>query len=376
MSASPLPQIPDDLLAGGFRYGASVVSWLGGQCLGAVPVENGSVSWDSSQQVQGGLSLTVPRVGAAGEGEDWRDWYPAAPDQPLAPYGQILHVTVTVESVVTGQAWPVPCGRFLITDVDPGPSTVRVTGKSLLQRLEEDRLTSPTAPLWNGTLGSELRRLVDGHMGVIIDDRLVDRWCPSMSWGESRVDAVYEIASAWPASLREGADGILYVGPPTAMPTERPILRLLDGEDGTIVGATTKVTRDKIYNRVVARGQSAHDEGAPSFQAVADQTVGPMRVGGPYGTVTRFFSSPLITSQDAAPKKAESQRASSLRAKRRVPVEHAPNPLIRPGDPVEVTVRGVAAAQPRTTWGIVSAVEIPLTYRGTQKTEVETEVEA
>ena len=197
-----------------------------------------------------------------------------------------------------------------------------------------------------------------------------------MSWGESRVDAVYEIASAWPASLREGADGILYVGPPTEMPTQRPALRLSDGEDGTVVGATSKLTRDKIYNRVVARGQSSHDEGAPSFQAVADQATGPMRVGGPYGTVTRFFSSPLVTSQDAARKSAESMLASSMRAKRRIPVEHAPNPLVRPGDPVEVTVRGVAAAQGRTTWGVVSAVEIPLTWRGTQKTEVETEVEA
>ena len=36
----------------------------------------------------------------------------------------------------------------------------------------------------------------------------------------------------------------------------------------------------------------------------------------------------------------------------------------------------LAAAQGRTTWGVVSAVEIPLTWRGTQKTEVETEVEA
>lgn len=57
-------QIPADLLASAYTVEATVESWLGSEYLGQVPVEDGSVSWDASQQVQGSLSLTVPRAGA------------------------------------------------------------------------------------------------------------------------------------------------------------------------------------------------------------------------------------------------------------------------------------------------------------------------
>ena len=369
MPVSKADQIPADLLSSAYTVAATVESWLGSEYLGAVPVEDGSVSWDASQQVQGSLSLSVPRAGAAGD-EDWRDWDPTDPTHPLACFGQVLHVSMTIGSLISSAWWTVPLGRFLITSVEPGPSTVRVTGKSLLQRLEEDRLTEPMAPDPAGSMASELRRLIGSRMGLIIDPALRDYPCPSMTWGESRIDAVYEIARSWPAVVREGGDGILYVSPPTPDPTSRPDLRLSDGDEGTVVGVAASVSRDKIYNRVVARGQSS-DEGSPSFQAVADQLSGPMRVDGPYGVVPRFFSSPLITSTAQAKSTAEAMLADAVRKKIKVPVEHAPDPRIRLDAHVEVETRPVEGALGRTVWGVVAAYEVPLTYRGTQKTEIE-----
>lgn len=370
MPASQAEQIPADLLASAYTVEATVESWLGSEYLGAVPVEDGSVSWDASQQVQGALSLTVPRVGAV-EGQDWRDWDPVDPTHPLACFGQVLHVSLTIGSLISSAWWTVPLGRFLITSVEPGPSTVRVTGKSLLQRLEEDRLTEPMTPDPAGSMASELRRLVGSRMGLIIDPALRDYPCPSMAWGESRIDAVYEIARSWPAIVREGGDGILYVSPPTPDPTSRPELCLSDGAEGTVVGVAASVSRDKIYNRVVARGQESSDAGTPSFQAIADQMTGPMRVDGPYGVVPRFFSSPLITSVAQAKSTAEAMLADAVRKKIKVPVEHSPDPRIRLDAHVEVETRPVEGTLGRTVWGVVSAYEVPLTYRGTQKTEIE-----
>ena len=372
MTATPsaADRIPADLLASAYTVEATVESWLGADYLGAVPVEDGSVSWDASQQVQGSLSLTVPRVGAAGD-EDWRDWDPTDPTHPLACFGQVLHVSLTIGSLIGGGWWTVQLGRFLITSVEPGPSTVRVMGKSLMQRLEEDRLTEPMAPDPAGSMASELRRLVGSRMGLIIDPALGDYPCPSMNWGESRIDAIYEIARAWPAVVREGGDGILYVSQPVPDPTSRPDLRLSDGAEGTVVGVAASVTRDKIYNRIVARGQERSDEGSPSFQAIADQLTGPMRVDGPYGVVPRFFSSPLITSVAQAKSTAEAMLADAVRKKIKIPVEHAPDPRLRLDAHVEVETRPVDGATGRTMWGVVAAYEVPLTYRGTQKTEIE-----
>lgn len=365
------PKIPADALSSAFSWDARVDSWLGRTWLGQVPVKAGSVTWTTSQQVQGTLSLTVPRIGAAGQDEDSRDWTPLAPDSPLAAMGQVLHVQVTVASLVSTDRWDVPLGRFLITQWEVGETDIRVTGKSLLQRLEDDRLTSPTVPYSGGTLASELRRLVGGHMGVIVSDALTNRACPSMSWGESRIDAVYELTDAWPARLREGPDGVLYVLPPIPSITERPETTLTDGEAGTVIGVTRQGSRNGIFNRIVARGQEQDDAGQPRFQAIVDQTTGPLRTSGPYGVITKFFSSPLITSESAAFDSAVTMLATSVRQKTTVPVTHAPNPTLTLDTPVELITATIDGAAEINQWGIVTSTEIPLVYSGTSRSDVE-----
>lgn len=365
------PEIPADVTNHAYSWEARVDSWLGGDWLGRVPVKAGSVTWTTSQQVQGTLSLTVPRIGAATQDEDSRDWTPLAPDSPLATMGQILHVQVTVSSLVSTDRWDVPLGRFLITQWEVGATDIRVTGKSLLQRLEDDRLTSPTVPYSRGTLASELRRLVGGHMGVIISDALVDRACPSMSWGESRIDAVYEIADAWPARLREGPDGVLYALPPQPTITEPPGTILTDGENGTVIGVTRQGSRNGVYNRIVARGQEQDDAGQPRFQATVDQIDGPLRTSGPYGISVKFFSSPLITSTAAAFHSASTMLATSVRQKTTIPVSHVPNPSLTLDTPVELTTANIEGAATITQWGIIASTEIPLIYSGTSRSDVE-----
>ena len=365
------PKIPSDALSSAFSWEARVDSWLGQTWLGRVPVKAGSVTWTTSQQVQGTLSLTVPRIGAVSQDEGARDWTPLAPDSPLAAMGQVLHVQVTVASLVSTDRWDIPLGRFLITQWEVGATDIRITGKSLFQRLEDDRLTSPTVPYSGGTLASELRRLVGGHMGVIVSDALTNRPCPSMSWGESRIDAIYEIADAWPARLREGPDGVLYVLPPVPAITERPEKSLTDGDAGTVIGVTRQGSRAGIFNRIVARGQEQDDAGQPRFQAIIDQTTGPLRTSGPYGIVTKFFSSPLITSKQAALNSATTMLATSVRQKTTVPVTHTPNPTLTLDTPVELITANIDGAATITQWGIVTSTEIPLVYSGTSRSDVE-----
>ena len=365
------PKIPTEALSSAFAWEARVDSWLGQTWLGRVPVKAGSVTWTTSQQVQGTLSLTVPRIGAVSQDEGARDWTPLAPDSPLATMGQVLHVQVTVASLVSTDRWDIPLGRFLITQWEVGATDIRITGKSLFQHLEDDRLTSPTVPYSGGTLASELRRLVGGHMGVIVSDALTNRPCPSMSWGESRIDAIYEIADAWPARLREGPDGVLYVLPPVPAITERPEKSLTDGEAGTVIGVTRQGSRAGIFNRIVARGQEQDDAGQPRFQAIIDQTTGPLRTSGPYGIVTKFFSSPLITSKQAALNSATTMLATSVRQKTTVPVTHTPNPTLTLDTPVELITANIDGAATITQWGIVTSTEIPLVYSGTSRSDVE-----
>lgn len=364
--------LPEGLLTGAYTYAARVDSWLGSQWLGQVPVAGGSVSWTTGQQVQGTLSLTVPRYGAASEDEDARDFTPDSPESPLACFGQVLRVTLVVTSLVDGTEYTEPGGHFLITSSETDADAVTVSAKSLAHRLEENRLATVTVPRKGGTLASEVRRLVGAQMGVVVDEGLVDRACPSsMSWGESRIDAVYEIADAWPARLREGRDGSLYLLPPVEEITEPPERVLTDGVDGTVVGVKRAWTREQVYNRVVARGQDTDDAGQPTFQAVVSQTSGPLSVAGPYGIVVKFWSSPLVTSQVIADKSARTMLASSVRRAMTVPVELAPDPSLQLDEPVRLRTHDVDGTPPVEMWGRVTALELPLLYEGVARADIE-----
>lgn len=358
-----------EILGDAYVWESRVDSWLGGRWLGRVPVAGGSVAWTASQQVQGTLSLTVPRLGSAVEGGPAVDWAPSSPTHPLAPYGQELVVTVRVASTLDGRSYALPAGRFVATQVETGGSTVKVTGKSLLHRVEEDRLTSPTTPRAGGTLASEARRLAAGHVGVLVDPALEDRACPSLSWGESRLDALYEIATAWPARLREDTDGTIVFLPPVT-DGESPTLVLSNGEGGTVIGTSATVSREKVYNRVVARSQEQDGAGSPTFQAVADQMEGPLDVRGPYGVVTRFFASPLITNWVQALRSAETMLKDSTSRALKVPVTHAPDPAMHLDELVAVHTHEAAGADHTVRWGRVSATEIPLTASGTARTDI------
>lgn len=362
--------IPSQVLADAYTYSARVDSWLGSRWLGTIPVGLGSVSWTTGQQVQGSVSVTVPRVGAPVEGQDQVDYTPRGPESIIESCGQVLHVSVEVRSVVTGKSFTERLGRFLITSWDVAGKSITVQGKSILHRIEEDRLTSPTTPRAGGTLFSEARRLAGGIAGVLAPG-MRDRACPSMSWGESRIDALFEIADAWPARLREGRDGVIRYLPIQPAVSSAPSRVLTDGEGGTVVGVKSSGTRSKVYNRVVARGQQQNDAGIPTFQAVADQTSGPYAVSGPYGVVTKFFSSPLITSADGARASARTMLASSVQRATSIPVTMAPDPTIELDEPVAIIFHDVDGTQVEERWGRVSSLDIPMSSSGTMQVDVE-----
>ena len=346
-----------------------VSSWLGPRFLGDVPVLSGKVTWSRLREVQGSLELVVPRSAPEHEGEDFRDWSPAGdPTHPLSHHGQTLAVAVRVTTTVTGRTWLRPCGRFLISRWQVGYDTVTVTGLSVAcQKIVDDRFQSPQPTLGGGTFASELRRLVPPAIGMTIDQSLVDRGVPAMAWPESRMSAVQEIAATWPARLRESGDGMMRVLPPVG--EWSPGVVLTDGESGTVVEASPEGSRDGIYNIVVARGQSSSDAGIPDFQDVAEQKTGPYATS-TYGPVVRFFSSPLITSQNAALQTAKTLLARELAPATTLPVVCASDPRIDLDQPVTVRSQDPDGTTVER-YGWVSGYTLPLTHAGDMTLDVE-----
>lgn len=368
---------PSEVLAGAAGWEPRVWSWLGSRLLHSspIPVMSGRLTVDVTAAVPERVTLTVPRYA---DGVDWRPGDDA--EHPLARYGQELQVSIVVSSSLPAAdgalEWETRLGRFLVVsweDASDGSITVEASGR--LRRLEDAGLAAPTQPRGGATLASEARRLMPAGVSVAIDPALADRPCPAgMSWSASRLEALQEIADAWPARLRTDEWGqVVLAAPPPELPT--PVLSLSQGERGTVVHALGSDTREGAFNEVVTTSSA---QGAEGVFAVAQVTSGPLSVTGPYGPVTRWWSSPLIRSTSQALASAKTILSRSMLPSRRLPVTCAPDPRVDVDDPIEVLhgdlqeVRDVVSVDGRRevvsrwvpsqrTWGTVVAYDLPLT---------------
>lgn len=329
----------DSTLAGAVSWRPRISSWLSGVVLAdEIPITSGRCTWDASSSVPDQLEITVPRF------DGLMDYLPTKPDSPLARYGQQLDVTLTVDE------FDVRLGRYLIVDWEYDESVIKVTAAGLLQIAADSRLLSSTAPRDGGSLRSEFLRLLPEQMSAQFDQSLVDRACPSsMSWDEERLDALYDIADAWPAVLRPDAWGQVLVKPPVEVSAD-PVVSLTDGEGGTIVSVPRGDTRDGVYNIVVARSSA---DGVDA-QAVARVTSGPMNVA-TYNPVPKFYSSPLLTTVEQCQATANAMVVTSTRKSSTLKVTMAPDPRIELDDTIGVTRDGIL------NLGVVTGVDMPLT---------------
>ena len=316
-----------------------VSSWLAGRLLqDDIPVLGGRLTWDASKNVPDALTLTVPRF------DGLRDYLPSAPDSPLARYGQQLDVTITVDGV------DVRMGRYLVVDWDYDESVIQVSAAGLLQIAADSRLLSSMSPRDDGSLRSEFVRLLPEQMSVQFAPGLVDRAVPgAMSWDEDRLEALWEIADAWPAVVRPDAWGQVVVKPPVSVSAD-PVLSVRDGEGGTVVSVPRGDTRDGVYNIVVARSSA---DGVVA-SAKAEVTSGPMNVA-TYNPVPKFYASPLLLTDAQCQATANAMRDESTRRSSVLKVTMAPDPRPELDDTIGVTRDGVLDL------GVIVAVDMPLT---------------
>ncbi|MFI0900557.1 DUF5047 domain-containing protein [Streptomyces sp. NPDC020983] len=320
-----------EVVTGSYTMEMRVSSWLGDELLADdIPIADGTETRDRSLAVPEQLTLSVPRR------DTGVSWEPVQPTDPLAAYGQQLHVDYGVD--VGGHFEWIRRGVFLITDSSADDMTVSVTCEGLLSLINEARLAAPFQP--SGTLVSTVRALVEPALTVQVDGALTDRTVPlGLEWDDDRMAALQEVLTAWPAAARVTEDGLLLVEPVTDGTPGSPVLALTDGVGGTVIRWSGATTRDGAFNAVVAQGEDA--TGA-QITGVAYDTDGnsPYRIGGPYSPlmVPYFYSSSLLTTV-AQCRAAAATRLTTLRrtASRTLDVTCHPHPGLVPGDIVSVT---------------------------------------
>lgn len=346
-------EISDDVwnvMEGTLITGCRVESWRGGDLLAAeIPVISGTYEGDRSQALPDRVELTVP-VEAAGVRYD-----PLYEDDPLAPYGQRLRVSIGLQ-VHRKFVW-IPRGEFLVTSTTRDDDTVTVEAVSLLQLVAEARLIAPLQPATGDTFKRLVRRLVEPALPVVFDSGLVDRAVPvaNTQFEDSRLDALYELATAWPAQLRVHPDGYLLVEP---VPTPTADDWIDDARDA-ISRVTATTSRDGAINVVVVT--SSDETTDEPYQGLAYDTdeASPTRWGGPFNPlpVPLYYDSPLLTSDAECRKAAASLLVRRKRTTTRsITQDMSPAPYLELGDVVRTRDDRAGSVS-----GTIETIKLPLT---------------
>ncbi|MFI0718928.1 DUF5047 domain-containing protein [Streptomyces sp. NPDC021224] len=345
------------IVGGSYTMEMRVSSWLGDELLADdIPIADGSETRDRSLAVPEQVSLSVPRR------DRGVSWEPLRPTDPLAAYGQTLHVDYGID-VGGGFEW-IRRGIYLISESTAGDDQVQVTCEGLLSWIVEAQLVAPFQPA--GTLASTVRSLVEPALTVQVDTSLTDRAVPlGLEWDSDRMGALQEVLTAWPAACRVTEDGLLLVEPVRDDSPGPPVLALTDGVGGTVMRWSGSTTRDGAYNCVVASGEDSAGNQLTGT-AYDNDSASPYWIGGAFSPlpVPLLYSSSLLSTVDQC-RAAAATRLTTLRrtASRRLSVTCLPHPGLITGDIVSIT-----SAEFGLTNAIASIETLDLPYSPGQMT--------
>jgi len=294
---------------------------------------------------------------------DGTGMWPVAAADLLAPYGNELFIERGVRYGNGVTEW-CSLGFFRIDSPqqdNPPNGPIRISGKDRMAGIIDGRLLTPAQFMSSDTYGGVVSALVtEVYPGATIewddaDDeaRTLGR---SLIAEEDRYgflnDLVTSLGKIWYWDYR----GILLVTDPPD-PTV-PVFDVDAGENGVLLTASRQLTREGVYNAVVAQGEGA-DTNAP-VRAVAfdSNAASPTYFYGPFGPVPRFYSSPFITTTDQAISAAGAILRQNLGLAFNIDFTVVPNPALEPYDPVRVRLAGGAGSQVH----VLESLTVPLTH--------------
>lgn len=289
------------------------------------------------------------------------------PGELLAPYGNELRLW---RGAVT-PAGPelLPLGTFGIRSVefDDGAAFqgITVTGIDRCKRLQESRFPYPRTTDVQFSAINMVRDLiweVLPGVDITVDPRLTDVLMPQVTWQQDRDAAITDIMTALGGELFcDPLGGFVMQPVPTV--AAGPVFTVAGGPGGVLVTARRSLSRDGVFNGVIARSSTT---AASQIPAVSDLWVDDDPTSPTYwdkkgfGEQVGFYESSLLVSYAQANTAARALLANQLGAARSLNYSQAVNPAIEPGD-VGAVVNAVTGA---TEWHLHDQITIPLDAAG------------
>ncbi|WP_103344057.1 DUF5047 domain-containing protein [Amycolatopsis sp. CA-126428] len=319
-----------------------------------LPISGGSVDVDATSKTRRSATLQAdPR------------WWPRSPADLLAPYGSTCQIDYGIVLTSGNTEWvPLMYGSLdEATRTRPvsssGDLTVKVVDPAA--RVAEDRLDIPAQTIANATAVGEIARLVRETLGTQVE--VVDQTSSGLVASvivieRERWDAVEKLADFLGAEAFFDPVGHLVIRPQPAL-NQASVWTVRTGNGGNLLTAKDTLSRELVYNRIVASGQRT--DGVPAVYATATDTTSPAYYGGPFGKKPRFYTSELLTTVAQCQTTADALLARVRGTSAQIEIETLVNPALDTGD--IITAQDSRAGETRH---VIDKLSIPLTPEGTQ----------
>ncbi|RAO26464.1 hypothetical protein PSN13_06492 [Micromonospora saelicesensis] len=318
-----------------------------------IPIASGDVHIDGSAQIRSTLEMTT-----LGQG-----MWPTRADDLLAPYGNEVHVRRGIRYGNGTTEW-VSLGyhRLYTPEQDRAPDgPIRLSARDRMSGIIDGRLPAARAFPASTTRGAMLSALItEIHPWATIEwDDAAVRDGPigrQIVAEQDRYAACDELVTAAGKSWWWDHRGVLVVRTPADAASS--VWDVNHGQGGVLVSLSRRLTREGVYNAVVATGEGADTAAPVRAMAVDSGTQSPTRWGGSFGRVPKFYSSPFITTYSQAWAAAHAMLAKELGLPYSADFTAVPNPALEPGDPIRVSYPGRAETH------IIDRMTVPLTVGG------------
>jgi hypothetical protein len=244
----------------------------------------------------------------------------------------------------------------------PPNGPIRITANDRMAGIIDAQLLAPRQFLAGTTVGA----IVDALVFDVYPDATVE-WddgsdalsiTANLITGSDRYgfldDLVKSLAKIWYWDYR----GVLVI---KSLPNpSTSVYDISSGAGGALVSMTRTLTRDRVYNAIVASSGATNSTGSSWGVAFDNNPASPTYFYGPFGPVPAFFSSPLLATDAQAAAAASTILQKSLGLPYSVDLTTIPNPALEPFDPITTRVGG---REPVETH-ILQKITVPLTAAG------------
>jgi hypothetical protein len=321
-----------------------------------VEIVDGNITLDRTAAVRGRCDVTIVDDGTL-------DLVPDDAASLLAPYGNEIRLSRGIQ-YPDGSVELVPLGVFRIQDAevtdDPSGMQIRIAGQDRAARIIDARFEEP----YQIASGVNYATAIEDALQAAWPDIVTDFTTTALTTpaliaqeGDDRWAFAQSMATAISMDLYFDGTGTCILAP---VVLTDPVLSIAEGEDGVLVAAARRWTREGTFNRVIATGENTGETAPARGVATDDNPLSPTYYFGQFGKVPRFYSSPFLTTNAQAASAAQKILDDELGTTEQVSFGSFVLPQLEPGDTVRVTRQRAGIDENH----IVDSLTIPLKADG------------